>query len=47
MTIANEILTVLTLLTFFTLDKLDVFILNLAVSIVYKVPSMNAKDAPT
>ena len=47
MTIANEVLMVLILLMFFTLDKLDVFTLNLAVSIVYKVPSINAKDAPT
>ena len=46
MTIANEVLMVLILLIFFTLDKLDVFILSLAVSIVYKVPGINAKNAP-
>ena len=46
MIIANEILMVLILFIFFTLDKLDVFILNLAVSIVYKVPGIKAKNAP-
>ena len=47
MTIANEILIVFILFMFFTLDNLDVFILNFAVSIVYKVPKINAKNAPT
>ena len=47
MTIANEILIVLILMMFFTLDNLDVFILIFAVNIVYKVPSINANDAPT
>ena len=46
MTIANEILIVFILFMFFTLDNLDVFILNLAVSIVYKVPGIKAKNAP-
>ena len=46
MTIANEILIVLILLTCLTLDRLDVFILSLAVSKVYKVPGINAKNAP-
>ena len=47
MVAAKVILTTLILLICFTVDKLDVFILNLAVSIVYKVPSINANDAPT
>ena len=46
MTIPNKVLIVLTLLIFFTLDKFDVFLLSLAVSIVYKVPGIKAKDAP-
>ena len=46
MTTANEILITLIRFMFFTLDKLAVLILSLAVRIVYKVPSMKARAAP-
>ena len=46
MIIANEILMVLILFMFLTFDKLVVIILNLAVSTVYKVPGIKAKNAP-
>ena len=43
---ANKILIILIRFIFFTLDKLAVFILSLAVSIVYKAPRMKANAAP-